>query len=105
MTPRTILGIFAHPDDECMGPGGTLAMYAARGHRVAVVTATEGGAGRLFRDRPTDDAGRAELRRTRHQETEAACRILGVEHLGFLGWEDGHLRDRDVLEAEEELAA
>ena len=41
---RTILGIFAHPDDESMGPGATLAKYAAAGHRVAFTTATDGGA-------------------------------------------------------------
>ena len=104
MTRRTILGIFAHPDDESMGPGGTLAKYAAAGHRVAVLTATEGGAGRLYRERPTDDAGRAELRRVRREETIRAARILGVEHLGFLGWEDGEVRRRDVLEGEELLA-
>jgi N-acetylglucosamine malate deacetylase 2 len=105
VSPRTILGIFAHPDDESMGPGGTLAKYAAAGHRVAVLTATEGGAGRLFRERPVDDAGRAELRRVRSEETLRACRILGIEHLGFLGWDDGHLRERDALEAEELFAA
>lgn len=101
----TILGLFAHPDDESMGPGGTLARYAAAGHRVAVLTATDGGAGRLFRERPTDDAGRAELKRVRREETIAACRILGAEHLGFLGWEDGQLKAMDPLHVEEELAA
>ncbi|GJM43607.1 MAG: GlcNAc-PI de-N-acetylase [Gemmatimonadota bacterium] len=105
MKKLSILGIFAHPDDESMGPGGTLAKYAAAGHRVAVVTATEGGAGRLFEERPRDEAGRAELRRTRREETAAAVRILGIEHLGFLGWDDGRLRDRDVLEAERVFAA
>lgn len=88
-----------------MGPGGTFAKYAAAGHRVAVLTATEGGAGRLFRERPADEAGRAELRRVRHEETLRSCRILGIEHLGFLGWEDGRVRHRDPLEAEELFAA
>jgi LmbE family N-acetylglucosaminyl deacetylase len=101
LTLRTILGVFAHPDDESMGPGATLAKYARLGHRVAVVTATEGGAGRLFRERPPDEAGRAELRRIRREETRRAAEILGAEHLGFLGWEDGRLRERDVLEMEE----
>ena len=105
MTRRTILGIFAHPDDESMGPGGTLAKYAAEGHRVAIVTATDGGAGRLFEERPPDDAGRAELRRLRRLETVDACRILGIEHLGFLGWDDGGLSARSIVEVEETLAA
>jgi LmbE family N-acetylglucosaminyl deacetylase len=72
---------------------------------VAVVIATDGGAGRHYADRPGDEAGRAELRRTRRRETEAAARVLGIELLGFLGWEDGALRRRDVLEVEEEIAA
>lgn len=105
MRPRTILGVFCHPDDESMGPGGTLAKYASFGHRVAVVTATDGGAGRLFAERPTDDAGRAELRRLRRAETREACRILGIEHLGFLGLDDGTLAAGSVLALEESLAA
>ncbi len=105
MRRKTILGIFAHPDDESMGPGGTLAKYAAAGHRVAIVTATDGGAGRLFHERPADDAGRAELRRLRREETAAACRILGIGHLGFLGMDDGTLARRNILEIEETLAA
>jgi N-acetyl-1-D-myo-inositol-2-amino-2-deoxy-alpha-D-glucopyranoside deacetylase/mycothiol S-conjugate amidase len=102
---RTILGVFAHPDDESMGPGGTLARYAAEGHRVAIVTATSGGAGRLFEKRPASEAERGELERTRRAETVDACRILGLEHLGFLGWEDGALAQRDPLEIEETIAA
>lgn len=102
MTRRTILGIFSHPDDESMGPGGTLAAYAARGHRVEFITATEGGAGRLHADRPTDDT---ELRTLRARETRAAADVLGVESLGFLGWLDGGLRQMDVLEVEETIVA
>ena len=34
--------VFAHPDDESMGPGATFAKYAAAGHRVAFLTATDG---------------------------------------------------------------
>ena len=104
MTRRTILGIFAHPDDESMGPGGTLAKYAAAGHRVAFVTATDGGAGRLFEERPSDEAGRRELERVRRAETIAAAQVLGIEHLGFLGWADRELAQRDVLEVEGTVA-
>ncbi|MBP2680469.1 MAG: N-acetylglucosaminyl deacetylase, LmbE family [Candidatus Krumholzibacteriota bacterium] len=99
--PATILGVFSHPDDESMGPGGTLAKYAAEGHRVAFVTATDGGAGRLFDERP-DDAG--ELRALRRRETLKAARILGIEFLGFLGWHDGRLTNTNVLEIETRFA-
>jgi LmbE family N-acetylglucosaminyl deacetylase len=98
---KTILGVFAHPDDESMGPGGTLARYAAAGHRVAFVTATDGGAGRLYGDRPADNTM---LRRRRRLETEKAAEILGVEFRGFLGWEDRKLEHMNILEIEHVLA-
>lgn len=42
MTDRTVLAVAAHPDDEVLGPGGTLAKHAAAGHDVHVLIATEG---------------------------------------------------------------
>jgi LmbE family N-acetylglucosaminyl deacetylase len=102
MSRRTILGVFAHPDDESMGPGGTLAKYAALGHRVVFVTATEGGAGRLFTERPED---KEKLKAIRRRETEEAALVLGIEFLGFLGFEDRQLAQRSILEIEETLAA
>jgi LmbE family N-acetylglucosaminyl deacetylase len=101
MSRKTILGVFAHPDDESMGPGATFAKYAAAGQRVAFVTATDGGAGRLFDKRPTDNT---ELRRIRRAETARAAEILGIEFLGFLGWHDGDLKNLNVLDIEIEIA-
>jgi LmbE family N-acetylglucosaminyl deacetylase len=98
---RTILGVFAHPDDESMGPGGTFAKYAAAGHRVAFVTATDGGAGRLYKERPEDNK---ELRKLRRRETVEAAGILGIECLGFLDWEDRDLENMNVLDIEVEVA-
>jgi LmbE family N-acetylglucosaminyl deacetylase len=99
------VGVFAHPDDESMGPGATFAKYAAAGHRVAFFTVTDGGAGRHHEERPPDDAGRRRLESIRRTETIAAAKILGAESLGFLGWPDGGLADRNVLELELEFAA
>lgn len=97
---KTILGVFAHPDDESMGTGATFAKYAAAGHRVCFVTATDGGAGRLHKERPTDNT---ELRKLRRQETVAAAEILGVEFLGFMGWEDQDLENLNILDIEREI--
>ena len=102
---RFILGIFAHPDDESMGTGATLAKYATMGHRVAFVTATDGGAGRMHEVRPQDEAGRELLKSTRRAETLRAAEILGIESLGFWGWDDGGLAKRNILELEEKIAA
>jgi N-acetyl-1-D-myo-inositol-2-amino-2-deoxy-alpha-D-glucopyranoside deacetylase/mycothiol S-conjugate amidase len=99
-TKKSILGVFAHPDDESMGPGGTFAKYAAAGHRVAFVLATDGGAGRLYKERPSDNT---ELRRIRREETVRAAEILGVEFLGFMGWEDGDLQNVNALDVETEI--
>jgi LmbE family N-acetylglucosaminyl deacetylase len=98
---KTILAVFAHPDDESMGPGGTLAKYAAAGHHVKFVTATDGGAGRYFEDRPDDNTV---LREARRRETFAAAEVLGVDFLGFMGWEDGRLSEVDILDVETRIA-
>lgn len=45
MSEKSLLAIFAHPDDEAYLPGGTLALLARRGVRVQVLTATRGQAG------------------------------------------------------------
>ena len=44
---RTVLGIFAHPDDESLACGGTLARLADAGCRVVVVCASHGEAGSI----------------------------------------------------------
>jgi LmbE family N-acetylglucosaminyl deacetylase len=97
---KTILGVFAHPDDESMGTGATFAKYAAAGHRVCFITATDGGAGRLYKERPRDNR---KLREMRRAETETAAKILGADFLGFLGWEDGRLADLNILDVEHEI--
>ena len=45
---KSILAFHAHPDDESVSTGITLAKYAAEGHRVVVATATDGSAGEII---------------------------------------------------------
>ena len=49
MMPNKIvlLAVFAHPDDESFGPGGTLARYAAEGVQVYYLCATRGDVGEV----------------------------------------------------------
>ena len=75
MTSRTVLGIFAHPDDETFGPGATLARLAAEGHRVHLLTATRGEAGTIG---ISASLGRQELAVIREAELVAACAALGI---------------------------
>jgi len=82
---RTLLAVFAHPDDEAFGTGGTLARYAAGGTRVALVCATRGEAGQIA------DPGLATpetLGQVREAELRCAARTLGVEKVIFLDYRD-----------------
>jgi LmbE family N-acetylglucosaminyl deacetylase len=71
----TVVAFHAHPDDEVILTGGTLAKAAAAGHRVVVVTATDG---RM--DDAADD--------TRINELRSSARILGVHRLECLEYAD-----------------
>ena len=52
-TPR-LMAVLAHPDDESLGVGGTLAKYASEGVDVFLLTATRGDSGR-YRGHRSDD--------------------------------------------------
>jgi N-acetyl-1-D-myo-inositol-2-amino-2-deoxy-alpha-D-glucopyranoside deacetylase len=82
-----LLAFHAHPDDESISMGGTLAEYADAGARVTVVTATRGEAGEIH-NRDDADEIRDSLGDVREQEAKAACAILGVDDLEFLGYRD-----------------
>lgn len=83
--PRTLLALFAHPDDESFAAGGTLARYAAQGVQVVLVTATRGEAG-IVHDPEADCP--ADIGQVREAELRCACRVLGIAHLRFLGYRD-----------------
>lgn len=90
MTQQTLLAVFAHPDDESFGPGGTLAKYAAEGVDVHVAIATDGAAGSVAEGY---EGLREQLAEVRREELEAAVGILGVE-LHMLGYRDsGYIDD------------
>lgn len=84
----TIVAFHAHPDDEALLTGGTLAKAAAEGHRVVLVTATCGERGLAG---PQDGRG-AELARIRMAELTAAAAILGCARVVSLGYGDSGLR-------------
>jgi LmbE family N-acetylglucosaminyl deacetylase len=91
----SILGIWAHPDDETFMVGGLLSMAAANGQRVACVTATKGEAG-------VQDTLRwpaATLGETRANELAAALSILGVSEHYWLGYQDGRCSQVNEQEA------
>ena len=82
----TLMAVFAHPDDESFGTGGTLARYGADpGVRVVLVCATRGEAGEISNP---ELASSERLGEVREQELRCACRTLGVEDLFFLDYRD-----------------
>jgi len=82
------MAVFAHPDDEAFGTGGTLTKYAAEGCEVYVVTATRGEAGLIAEP---DLATSANLPFVREQELRCACQIYGIHPPRFLDYQDGQL--------------
>jgi LmbE family N-acetylglucosaminyl deacetylase len=81
----TILGIWAHPDDETVCCGGLMAAARANGQRVVCLTATKGEAG------VQDEARwpRTKLGAIREAELKAALQIFGVYEHYWLGCRDG----------------
>ena len=83
--PPNILCLVAHPDDETILCGGTLAWLAAQGARVHVACLTRGEGGEVGEPPLTD---REHLGEVREQELVCAVRQLGVRSLTFLGYVD-----------------
>jgi LmbE family N-acetylglucosaminyl deacetylase len=82
---KTLLAIFAHPDDESFGPGGTLARYGSEGVAVHLICATRGEVG----DSDISDLGECEdLACQREQELRCAASALGLAEVHLLGYRD-----------------
>jgi len=95
-TPQLrVLGIFAHPDDSEFSCGGTAALWADAGAQITYVIITNGAAGS---NDPNQDL--AELVRIREAEQRAACAVLGVQKVIFLGYADGTLQPTIELRRE-----
>jgi N-acetyl-1-D-myo-inositol-2-amino-2-deoxy-alpha-D-glucopyranoside deacetylase len=95
---RRLLRVHAHPDDESIGTGATMAKYAAQGAGVILVTCTLGELGEIL---PADLAHLAadrddRLGEYRIGELAAACAALGVTDHRFLGGA-GRWRDSGMI--------
>ena len=89
----TLLLVHAHPDDESILTGGVIALADRDGHRVVLVTATNGENGHS----PVVDgiARGVPLGELRRRELEAACGILGVDRLEVLGYRGSAFEESD----------
>jgi len=84
--PSSAMVINAHPDDAEFTVAGTVALWTRAGCRVVYVVCTDGNAG-------SHEPGmtRERLAEVRRAEQRAACAILGVSEVVFLGYDDGTL--------------
>ncbi|MFD4367929.1 N-acetyl-1-D-myo-inositol-2-amino-2-deoxy-alpha-D-glucopyranoside deacetylase [Rhodococcus sp. NPDC058521] len=98
MTERRILLVHAHPDDETITTGGTIAHYAAQGDSVTVLTCTLGEEGEVIGDEwahlVSDQAD--QLGGYRILELTSALHALGVDRPRFL-LGAGHFRDSGMV--------
>ena len=104
-TPR-LMAVLAHPDDESLGVGGSLAKYASEGVEVFLLTATRGDSGR-YRGHPSGDSrhpGPLALAKIREAELREAASVLGVREVSLLDYHDQHLDRADPREAVAHIA-
>jgi LmbE family N-acetylglucosaminyl deacetylase len=85
----TVVSFHAHPDDEALLTGGTLAKAAAEGHRVVLVVATDGAAGLAASSVLADGP----LAARRGAELQASARLLGAHRVVSLGYDDSGMAD------------
>jgi len=92
----TVVFLHAHPDDECLITGGTMARLAAEGHRVVLLTATDGALGEC----PDGLLAAGEsLAERRAEEVRASAAALGVAEHRFLGYGDSGMVGTDGNDA------
>lgn len=91
-TSRRVLCVFAHPNDEAFGPGGTVALWAKQGAEIRLLCATRGENGHS--PHPEETA------RIRSQELRRSAKILGIKTIEFLDFPDGHIGNNDLQKLE-----
>jgi LmbE family N-acetylglucosaminyl deacetylase len=101
--PLRLLAVLAHPDDESLGLGGTLAKYAAEGVETFLVTATRGERG--WTGEPASYPGPLALGRIREAELSDAAAALGLRHVAYLDRFDGELHCADSAAVAGRIAA
>jgi LmbE family N-acetylglucosaminyl deacetylase len=97
MDTLKLLAIFAHPDDESMGMGGTLAKYSAEGIDTHLLCASRGERG--WFGEPQHQPSLKRLGEIRTQELENAVSVLGMKSLAFMDYIDGDVDKANHHEA------
>jgi N-acetylglucosamine malate deacetylase 1 len=95
-----VLVIVAHPDDEVLGCGATIAKHKAVGDEVTVLIIADGGSSRVPLLEKID-----EVKEVRNQQAEAAALILGVNKVFNLGLPDNRLDTLALLDIVQKIEA
>ena len=90
----TLMTVHAHPDDETIGTGGTMAKAVAAGHRVVLVTCTRGEMGEIVVPEMDTAENHRRLGELRAVELERAMAALGVPEWENLGYHDSDMMGR-----------
>lgn len=93
---KIIFGVFAHPDDEAIGPAGTLLLEAKSGTDIHLITLTAGESGM----NPDDHA---DLGAVRLEEWHRAGSLIGAKTMHHLGYQDGALSNKSLLTVAEKI--
>jgi LmbE family N-acetylglucosaminyl deacetylase len=100
--PGTLVSFHAHPDDEVITTGGSMARAAADGHRIVLVIATGGELGEIVPGVLDDGEPLADRRAL---EVARAGEILGVDRVEFLGYGDSGMAGEASNDAPGSFAA
>ncbi|HEX8931688.1 MAG TPA: PIG-L family deacetylase [Patescibacteria group bacterium] len=93
---KSVVAVFAHPDDEAFGPSGTLALLAKE-RPVYLICVTDGSAGM------NSSAKTHALTLIRKEELLASAKILGIKEVFFLNYKDGTLSNNLYHEVAEKV--
>ena len=90
----TLMTVHAHPDDETIGTGGTMARAVRDGHRVVLVTCTRGEMGEIVVPEMDTPENHRRLGEIRMVELERAMGALGLTEWENLGYRDSDMMGR-----------
>ena len=96
----TLVAVFAHPDDEGFGCGGTLAMLAEKGAKLTLVCVTNGDVGEIS---DPNLASPETLSEVRQQELYNAMQVTGISDIRFLNYRDSGMANTPDNEHPESL--
>jgi N-acetyl-1-D-myo-inositol-2-amino-2-deoxy-alpha-D-glucopyranoside deacetylase len=96
---KRLLLVHAHPDDETINNGITMAKYAQEGAKVTLVTCTRGEEGEVLVEELGNLASNRDDKLGEHREIELknAMKLLGIEDYRFLGAPDKKWRDSGMI--------